>query len=330
MKARQPGTTLFNPLSYCQSSDHRAEHRHFKALSPYCVLKRKLDDSCLGDSITTTPAKKPYIPSTASPDLGLGCDSFDVVIPETVSQQGPLDRQEAARRQTLALEGVKSHLNLSAYSETSDESPPNPVSTTNSRPLSSYNVNRGNVFDFNIDNILCLSPITCDAGPATGATSDVEGCLCYRSHSPLALDATAGQQMGVGERGEQPSANRTSEGNRASNSSAAAVQVNGGHLSHGPLQFLSEGGGSSQPLLKPLKLRKVHAASLKANQDLKEVLATISSPSGPSQAVVEALEVKVEMGCGAPLFESTICETGEEHTVESSFEDSLPLEVQVG
>ena len=62
-------------------------------------------------------------------------------------------------------------------------------------------------------------------------------------------------------------------------------------------------------------------------------LGTNSAPSAPSRAVVEALDVKVEMFCDAPLFESTICESAaleETHTAENSFEDSLPLKVQVG
>ena len=348
-KARQPRKPLLNILNHPK----KVTTVHLKPLSLYCrlmaadtregslplfrdippspfsemvvkniELKRKLDDSCLDDSIET-PAKKPYIPSTVSPDLGVG-DSFNVVTPETGSQHGPLERQAAIRRQTEdALAGVKSHLNLSSSSETSDGSPPNDViSKTKRRPWSPYIVNRGDVFNFNIDNILSLSPITCDAGPATRAT---KRCLCDRS-------PTAGQQ--VGERGEEPSAIRKSDGNGASNSAAAAVQVNGGHLPHGPLQFLREVGGSFQPLLKPLKPCQVHAAPLEGNQDLKEVLRTISSPSAPSWADVEASEIKVfdEFDCGPPLFESTICEAGEGegHTMESSFEDSLPLQVQVG
>ncbi|XP_056446695.1 uncharacterized protein LOC130382809 isoform X1 [Gadus chalcogrammus] len=296
------------------------------------TLKRRLDDSCLDDSIET-PAKKPCIPSTASPDLGLGCDSFNVDTPEIVFRQVPLKRQRAIRRLTEhGLTGLKAHLNLSSSSETSDGTPPiDVVSKTNSRP-SSYTVNRGNVFDFHIDNILCLSPITCDAGQATGAAANyVKGCLCHRSHGPPALNAPAGQQRGAGVREEEPSANR-SEGKRTSNGAAAAVQVNGGQLSHGPLPFLGEVGGSSQPLLEPLKLRQVHAASLEENQDVRAGLGTNSAPSAPSRAVVEALDVKVEMVCDAPLFESTICESAaleEANTAENSFEDSLPLKVQV-
>ncbi|CAL8299819.1 unnamed protein product [Boreogadus saida] len=295
------------------------------------TLKRRLDDSCLDDSIET-PAKKPFIPSTASPDLGLGCDSFNVDTPEIVNQQVPLKRRRAIRRLTEhGLTGLKAHLNLSSSSETSDGTPPI-VSKINRRPLSSsYTVNRGNVFDFHIDNILCLSPITCNAGQATGAAANyVKGCLCHRSHGPPAQNPTAGQQSGAGLREEEPSANK-SEGKRTSNG-AAAVQVNGGRLSHGPLPFLGEVGGSSQPLLEPLKLRQVHAASLEENQDVRAGLGTDSAPSAPSRAVVEALDVKVEMVCDAPLFESTICESAaleEAHTAENSFEDSLPLKVQV-
>ncbi|KAJ3613185.1 hypothetical protein NHX12_019437 [Muraenolepis orangiensis] len=203
--------------------------------------KRKLDDSCLDNSFETL-AKKPYIPSTASPDLGLGCDSFNVDTP-TVNQQLLLDRQKAVRSQTKdTVADVKSHLNLSSSSgscvlfEESDGTPPN------------GQVYRGNVFDFNIESILCLSPISCVAGQPIGSDHNVEGCSCPRSNSPLASSPRAGQQVEEGVGQEEQSADWEREGNGASNS------ANAGHPSGGSIQFLATVSGSSKPLLKPLPL----------------------------------------------------------------------------
>ncbi|CAL8272097.1 unnamed protein product [Merluccius merluccius] len=129
--------------------------------------KRKWDDSCLEDSFET-PAKI-YIPTTVSPDLGLGCDSFDLHTPITVSQKLPLGRQKAIRIENKdAVADVKSHLNLESC-VLSDEV---------------GSIRTGTVFDFNIDSILCLSPIMCNTKRHIGADNNVEGCLCPRSNGP--------------------------------------------------------------------------------------------------------------------------------------------------
>ncbi|KAK0152787.1 S100P-binding protein [Merluccius polli] len=129
--------------------------------------KRKWDDSCLDDTFET-PAK-PYIPTTVSPDLGLGCDSFDLHTPITFSQQLPLGRQKAIRIENKdAVADVKSHLNLESC-VLSDEV---------------GSIHTGIVFDFNIDSILCLSPIMCNTERHIGADNNVEGCLCPRSNGP--------------------------------------------------------------------------------------------------------------------------------------------------
>ncbi|KAJ3612958.1 hypothetical protein NHX12_019215 [Muraenolepis orangiensis] len=284
--------------------------------------KRKLDYSCLDNSFETL-AKKPYIPSTASPDLGLGCDSFNVDTP-TVNQQLPLDRQKAVRSQTKDAD-VKSHLNLSSssgscvlFEETeSDGTTPN------------GQVYRGNVFDFNIESILCLSPISCVAGQPIGSDHNVEGCSCPRSSSPLASSPRAGQQVEEGVGQEEQSADWAREGNGASNS------ANAGHPSGGSIQFLATVSGSSKPLLKPLPLH-CQLTTASRNRKLRDVPGNVSAPSGSSRAAVEALKGKGDEGIGAPVFESTICYSpgtglgGGQHMVENSFEDSLPLHVQVG
>ncbi|KAG7280714.1 hypothetical protein CRUP_004514 [Coryphaenoides rupestris] len=117
--------------------------------------KRKLDDSCLDDSYET-PAKKPYVPSTYSPDLGLDCDSFNVDTPKAVK---------------------------------CTSSPKTGILMPKVVP-----VNRDDSLKFNI-NGLCLSPIICNTRHPIRAGNTVDGRLCPRSRGPLAPNPRAGRQV---------------------------------------------------------------------------------------------------------------------------------------
>jgi len=231
--------------------------------------KRKLDDSCLDESYET-PAKKPYIPSTASPDLGLGCDSFNIDTPNSVSQQSLLERRKAVKypnKDAIADVKINLHSECCALSEETGgiqsdgpngctSSPKTGILTPGMVP-----VNRGVSLEFKIDRRLCLSPIICNTRHPIRLGDAVDCVPCPGSRGPLAPNPTAGRQVAEGTLKEVQSTDWARDGCRASSSATSAntvIEGSDGPFSRRPLQFLSTVSGSSQPVAK--KPVQVHTA----------------------------------------------------------------------
>lgn len=358
------------------------------------TTKRKLDDSCLDDSYET-PAKKPFSPPIVSPDLACVLDSYDI-LPE-VDLVSPSTNQNRAEAATSQLDSQ--HVQSGPHKELGkdEDSAPHSVRPgTESHESQSENaiLNLGSAFDFDIEDILCLSPIDSDTDSDEGIDNLVKSFQSPSKPSQrVQNEPVIGQspERGLGEGDgkeevrEEMERKGEDDGEHDNGTGEEGIKSDEGYFSRHYLEALKAGGNPSQavnplppqPISSPLVNRRtvlqgeeVDAPcppNSKYQPVVREEYIVISSTVDDCSLTSNGVQMiyfggdvgEVSWNIGSPIFESSVCNSttvepsadGEEGTgegevahpvqecqvsleledvtVETSYETTLPLKVQV-
>ncbi|XP_020357327.1 S100P-binding protein [Oncorhynchus kisutch] len=188
-------------------------NQSWNSSNPFCNLKveivnnnaptrhkRRLDDSCLDDTYETT-YKKPCSPKAISPDLAcvvVSCSILPGVA--TVSPTTDLQKVPSSVENTVKDKGTSEavicvpnsdHIQCGQAGEAGSRpggaaAPGGPVSNeseawseTLSHEPEKVSMDLGPVFDFDVDDIMCLSPIDSDRGSDEGIEAFVDSCNSF-------------------------------------------------------------------------------------------------------------------------------------------------------
>ncbi|XP_024285732.1 uncharacterized protein LOC112256612 [Oncorhynchus tshawytscha] len=184
-------------------------NQSWNSSNPFCNLKieivnnnaptrhkRRLDDSCLDDTYETT-YKKPCSPKAISPDLAcvvVSCSILPGVA--TVSPTTDLQKVPSSVENTVKDKGTSEavicvpnsdHIQCGQAGEAGSRpggaaAPGGPVSNgseTLSHEPEKVSMDLGPVFDFDVDDIMCLSPIDSDRGSDEGIEAFVNSCNSF-------------------------------------------------------------------------------------------------------------------------------------------------------
>ncbi|XP_035608355.1 uncharacterized protein LOC118368400 [Oncorhynchus keta] len=180
-------------------------NQSWNSSNPFCNLKieivnnnaptrhkRRLDDSCLDDTYETT-YKKPCSPKAISPDLACVVVSCSI-LPDvaTVSPTTDLQKVPSSVENTVKDKGTSEAVICVPNSGEAGSrpggavAPGGPVSNeseasseTLSHEPEKVSMDLGPVFDFDVDDIMCLSPIDSDRGSDEGIEAFVDSCNSF-------------------------------------------------------------------------------------------------------------------------------------------------------
>ncbi|KAJ7989013.1 hypothetical protein DPEC_G00315140 [Dallia pectoralis] len=363
--------------------------------APMTSRKKRLDDSCLDDTYETPSKKLCTQNDIVSPDLACVLDSYNLPDVATVySTTDPKDLPSTV--DNTVKDDVQSVPEREADLRRSTGAPPRslPLDETDvwSKGISHEHekvmLDLGPVFDFDVDEIMCLTPFDSDKGSDEDFEAVVDNGLSKPSfaHSPTQGHVTkeesnhaegkagvdivgGGRELGEGVLSQQENEDAVSDDAYFSRSYIKAL---------GPVKVMSQAATPMQPhiLLSPLvSEREEHQSTHVELGQGPPLYATGSAESSGGSAVVSPLDQSFtqedvssglcgaplvpvdgaeaalegaagEMWCiGAPMLESSVCHNGPaefnrtceekkghdtlEVTVETSYETTLPLNVQV-
>ncbi|XP_044231535.1 S100P-binding protein-like [Thunnus albacares] len=359
-----------------------------------CVKKRKLDDSSPEYSCET-PAKRSYSPNTLSPDLGCFmeyCSPLarqESVSPLAISESALLDKTQSIRSETK--ETVSSRLNSEHVECGSTTEPGGDEGTLpNTLKYEGILLNLGPAFDFDVDDIMCLSPVgTSSAGGFSDRSESGKNPSSNTfQNEPLSIPSVAeGQELG---RGDGDVMEGREELKKDVHLNVQDEEEDKGYFSMSYLKDCKRVNPQLSPATSSpmLRIGEVKVAEDDCHPEssaesgchtqavlhgphvsftVSDLCPTVSGlPSEPVISPVEALEGDVEEAwtIGPPMFESSVCHnvtvkldagseqsrqvseevqggvieplhkcqttlSGEETTLDTSYETTLPLQVQV-
>lgn len=287
----------------------------------YCDRKRKLDDSCLDESFKT-PAKKAFQPQALSPDLGCFVDR-------------PPEKQDPAISNKKIKGTVSSELSL-------EQGEYGSADKGNKTPKCEKVRNGVSYLEF--DEILSLS--LCGT-KAERLPDNVEGCKSPTGNNP-AVERGDGQIK------------ETREGIKEMHQDVINVEEDNGYFSSYAKDFKTP--NSESGCHRQTSSSQQHASFSVSDADAilsGPLLEPVNSPFEPLEGDVDEL-----WNIGLPIFESSVCHSftvalnasseqnrpvsdegqggmmepinecqaplsGEESTLDTSYETTLPLQVQV-
>ncbi|XP_070299381.1 uncharacterized protein [Salvelinus sp. IW2-2015] len=260
--------SLYSRMITCENGrvSPSGTNQSWNSSNPFCNLKieivnsnaptrhkRRLDDSCLDDTYETK-YKKPCSPKAISPDLAcvvVSCNTLPDVA--TVSPTTDLQKVPSSVENTVKDKGTSEavicvpnsdHIQCGQAGEAGSRqggaaAPGGPVSNeseawseTLSHEPEKVSMDLGPVFDFDVDDIMCLSPIDSDRESDEGIEAFVDSCKSFYddrtrnpsdgdtqqtkpflAHSPT-QDQVSREGYDVGEREEGKGEKMVGEGER--------------------------------------------------------------------------------------------------------------------
>lgn len=306
--------------------------------------KRKLDDSAPDDGYET-PTKKAFNPEALSPDLGyfsppVGQDSMS---PFAVSKPALLDKTQAITGSSEIKESVSSQLHSEHVEcESATEPEDNKGTVAHSLMQEKVELNLASAFDCDVDDILCLNPL----GSAVGFSDNEESCESPSSNTvkvTSVLKPTVAPEPKM-ERGDGQMEEGREELEKEMYLNVNDVEEDKGFFSMSYLMDLKMGKNPSQSVCSQLPpatcsplLRLGKVPENKPDAFPPQNVSLCPVVSGPllesHNRPVEPLEGDVEEAwhIGSPIFESSTCQPtlGDDTTLDTSYETTLPLQVQV-
>ncbi|KAI4903440.1 hypothetical protein NFI96_014477 [Prochilodus magdalenae] len=175
--------SVYSRMITCDGTDTSSNESSWTPNSPFCNIKvelvnsrasfsckRQLDDSCLDETYETPPKKKPCRVACHSPDLACVLDSTLPEVNNVTSSSSLVaekvnyvESSQSTEELTPEVTSLKS--SGSVWLDSSDESDGHSsplLSLGDDRSSSPPSQNTGDIgaaFDFNVDEIMCLSPI---------------------------------------------------------------------------------------------------------------------------------------------------------------------------
>uniref|UniRef100_A0A4W5PYH3 S100P-binding protein n=1 Tax=Hucho hucho TaxID=62062 RepID=A0A4W5PYH3_9TELE len=309
-------------------------NQSWNSSNPFCNLKieivnnnaparhkRRLDDSCLDDTYEAT-YKKPCSPKDISPDLAcvvVSCNTLPDVatvspatdLPQKIQYVQYVENTVKDKGTSEAVICVPNsdHIQCGQAGEAGSRqggaaAPGGPVSNeseawseTLSHEPEKVSMDLGPVFDFDVDDIMCLSPIDSDRGSDEDIEAFVDSCNSFYddrtrnpsdsdtqqtkpflAHSPT-QDQVSGEGYDVGEREEGKGEEMVGEGEREKEGNEEIVSIEG-YFSRSYLEALKAGKDVSQAVT-PLQPRISSSPLFRGREVMQRLQMAVSGEGEP-------------------------------------------------
>ncbi|XP_010877556.2 uncharacterized protein LOC105015825 [Esox lucius] len=354
-----PGSSRYSWNSPNPFNNLKIEIENNNALTSH---KRRSDDSCLDDTYET-PFKKLCRPNDfVSPDLACVLDSYNLpdvatVYSTTDPQNVPCTVDNTVKVQSEPTKKADSRRCVAAPRSSPSSDTTDAWTTSISHENDEVTMDLRPVFDFDVDDLMCLSPFDSDRGSDDDFEAVADKGL---TKSLLAYNATQDQVTKGGNKGQEGNGEAIVGEREQDKDKLSQQEKEGGVRRRGceALQRSYVGLGEGQPLCsgfpKPSGGLAMVSQLCQSFTQEDVCYGLFGAPLVPEVGAEDALEGAAGEGwhIGAPILESSVChgdalevnatcegnalklgEKGgldtEEVTVETSYETTMPLNVQV-